>query len=590
MLLILCYSKVALSQSQTADQVPDFIVYSVTGPATANPGETVTLFLQARNIGPDPSQAGSYVILRGILSSDQEINCDDPVYSDACQIPINNFSGGIIIGCPSFMQITIPVSISPGTYFWGGYIDPVFYWNETNNGNNALCGNSVQIGATAPLLNVTPSSASVSSGAGSTITSVYSNNNWTCVADQSWITVTPSSGYANLTTSVSINYSANTMYVPRYGTVTFNVIGIPPVIFSIQQAGLTNPYLSVNAQVNCNSITWNSNITWDAFITGGNGYPVTAKLQMTQPFDNQISVYQMTQDPLNSQHFSITRNMNQIGTYITKVIGEQNLSMPVYSNTMQIQVSPLPPVDDYPYSGSTSGADVWSFLIGQCTSYVAWKVNQSIGYDNIYFPVSDYPFRNNMTGNGFSGGCSNPVGRLSDACRWAKLLHDNLGIPVDQTPQPGSIAHWNNSGNMPFGHVAYVHSITNGNIVISEFNYSNPLSYGTRALTPGNPGYPDQFIHIEVGGYGGINAFIESLSSEGQSYKIFPNPTKGKVNILNPKSKIIHISLFDYTGREVLNTNCSQSTELDLTGNSKGLYFIKVELDQTTFSQKIILD
>ncbi len=126
----------------TAAQQPDFIIYSVSGPTSAYPGQTVNVTIQTRNQGDDPSQSGTYVLLRMILSPDQMINLADTYYSDY-QMPITDFAGGVVIG--HSYSFTIPSSLATGTYYWGGYVDASTYWTESDENNNALCGNAVAI-------------------------------------------------------------------------------------------------------------------------------------------------------------------------------------------------------------------------------------------------------------------------------------------------------------------------------------------------------------------------------------------------------------------------------------------------------------
>jgi len=130
-------------------------------------------------------------------------------------------------------------------------------------------------------------------------------------------------------------------------------------------------------------------------------------------------------------------------------------------------------------------SDPYDFYLYQCTSYVAWKLNQA----NDETPQISPVFNNNITGDG--GGenlsCTFQSGeRLSHACRWADALQDS-GYFVDNTPVPGSIAHWDANPAVPieaYGHVAYVESInTDGTINISEYNYATSCSYGTRTIT-----------------------------------------------------------------------------------------------------------
>ncbi len=95
--------------------------------------------------------------------------------------------------------------------------------------------------------------------------------------------------------------------------------------------------------------------------------------------------------------------------------------------------------------------DAYGYLIGECTSYVAWK-RASIG---------------------------RPVPRaMGNARDWAS--HANGG------PHPGAVAVFPYIGG--YGHVAYVEAVYgNGTILISEYNWV-PYSYSSRVINPYNYG------------------------------------------------------------------------------------------------------
>ena len=121
--------------------------------------------------------------------------------------------------------------------------------------------------------------------------------------------------------------------------------------------------------------------------------------------------------------------------------------------------------DDYPFKDSTPddlSGDPWAFLYRECTSFVAWRMNQ-LGVK----------FTNGMAGpNGKTGWFGN-------ADTWAANAN-NIGFHVDNTPAVGAVAHFdpNHSGAGGSGHVAYVAQMNgDGTIVIEEYNWL-PFRYG----------------------------------------------------------------------------------------------------------------
>ena len=116
--------------------------------------------------------------------------------------------------------------------------------------------------------------------------------------------------------------------------------------------------------------------------------------------------------------------------------------------------------NDYPYSGQTSGVDPWGFYKGQCTSFVAWRLNDR---NNIAF--SNY-YRGVHWGNAYN---------------WDNAAR-STGITVNSTPTVGSVAQ-TDAGS---GHVAWVAAVhTDGTVTVEEYNYdyANPESYGTRRVS-----------------------------------------------------------------------------------------------------------
>ena len=131
------------------------------------------------------------------------------------------------------------------------------------------------------------------------------------------------------------------------------------------------------------------------------------------------------------------------------------------------------PYPNAPDCNETTGAncvlDKWDFYQGQCTSWVAHRLNQ----------LNGVPFSDSYAGKGQWG----------DAVNWSAHAQ-SLGIPVNGTPAPGSVA-WYSSD-----HVAYVEAVTSPtSIVISEMNYDFHNGFRVHTVTTSS-GWPSAFIHI----------------------------------------------------------------------------------------------
>lgn len=126
-----------------------------------------------------------------------------------------------------------------------------------------------------------------------------------------------------------------------------------------------------------------------------------------------------------------------------------------------------PVKDDYPYTSSCGGVDKWNFYKCQCTSFVAWRINDRLGkaFTNRY--------KGEVWGN---------------ANTWDEGAKAS-GVTVNSTPKPGCIAQ-SNAGN--YGHVAWVAEVSGSNVVVEEYNYETSEGYGKRTLAKSTFNY----IHV----------------------------------------------------------------------------------------------
>jgi surface antigen len=137
----------------------------------------------------------------------------------------------------------------------------------------------------------------------------------------------------------------------------------------------------------------------------------------------------------------------------------------------------------YPYphppactNGGKCVADKWSFYRGQCTSWVAYRLNQRAGI----------AFTNQYGGQG----------RWGDAVRWGPKAK-KLGIKVNTTPTVGAIAWYSATKPAPDGHVAYVEKVNSPtSFVMSEMNYDADNGFWVHTITKATGDWPTEFIHF----------------------------------------------------------------------------------------------
>ena len=76
-----------------------------------------------------------------------------------------------------------------------------------------------------------------------------------------------------------------------------------------------------------------------------------------------------------------------------------------------------------------------------------------------------------------------------------------------------------------------------------------------------------------------------------EAFRVYPNPTTGRVQLHLPTEEVTQITLYDLQGRPVLNrTLRPQAAELDLQELSSGLYLIQAKSARQVYQQHIVVD
>lgn len=121
---------------------------------------------------------------------------------------------------------------------------------------------------------------------------------------------------------------------------------------------------------------------------------------------------------------------------------------------------PGPIVNDYPYKGKCDaggGVDPWLYYRCQCTSFVAWRINERLGIK----------FHNKYLG-----------AHWGDAKTWDDAAKQT-GVKVNSTPTPGSLAVSNKGES---GHVAWVTAVAGDRVEVEEYNWAVTEGYGKRSV------------------------------------------------------------------------------------------------------------
>lgn len=123
------------------------------------------------------------------------------------------------------------------------------------------------------------------------------------------------------------------------------------------------------------------------------------------------------------------------------------------------------PYASAPYPCWTWGcADPWGLFYRECVSYVAWKLD-SVGYGVRNFGGAGYAAQWPSTTRGYTSQSGSPS-------KGAAAVDPYIGV---YEPEIG----------MRTGHVMYVEEVySNGNILISEYNFAGPGQYSERTIAP----------------------------------------------------------------------------------------------------------
>ena len=125
------------------EEPADLEPQSLTGPTSAYSGDTVTLSYSIENLGDDSS---GWFYWKAYISTDQTITTSDTLLGS------QNYESSISAGSTrtGTQSVTLPSSLSAGTYYWGIIVDTGDHVDEGDETNNILRGASITISQSEP--------------------------------------------------------------------------------------------------------------------------------------------------------------------------------------------------------------------------------------------------------------------------------------------------------------------------------------------------------------------------------------------------------------------------------------------------------
>jgi hypothetical protein len=122
-------TNIPLSGTGVTTPLPDLIVSSISGPNLSKPGGKIAIANTITNQGTQ--SAGSFVV-NFYLSTDQQITTSDILLGKRS---VKGLAAGASSG-PVSTKVTIPKSVTTGSYFIGAIADPTNVILESDEGNN----------------------------------------------------------------------------------------------------------------------------------------------------------------------------------------------------------------------------------------------------------------------------------------------------------------------------------------------------------------------------------------------------------------------------------------------------------------------
>jgi hypothetical protein len=115
--------------------------------------------------------------------------------------------------------------------------------------------------------------------------------------------------------------------------------------------------------------------------------------------------------------------------------------------------------------------------------------------------------------------------------------------------------------------------------------HSQPLNANQKA-------YGAWWLWARLGGWNGIPTGIEDPQTNIKPVTVFPNPSYGVLNIRSEDNRVYSIEVYNIIGTKVFSINdisLLTSGNIDLTGQPKGLYLMKISGGARPYVEKIII-
>jgi hypothetical protein len=440
----------------------------------------------------------------------------------------------------------------------------------------------IQAGA-ASSLSVTPPNQNVTAPAGSTPFTVTSNTSWTAASDATWCTVTPS-GTGNGT--LTATYTENTTASTRIANITVSAAGATPVVVTVTQAA-PNATLAVTPS--------NQNVTAPA---GSTAFTITSSAAWTAVSNSTwctVTPSGTGNGTLTADYTDNTTTTTRVATITVSASGATPINVTVTQEGATSTLSVTPSNQDVTAAAGTTAFDVTTSAAWMATSSATWCLVTTSGNGNGQLTAN---YTENTSTNVRTAIITVTVNGISPVTVTVTQAGQTPALNV--TPANQNVAA--TAGSVNFN----VASNSNW-VASSDASWCTVTPSGTgngliAANYTANTSAASRIAHITVT-VNGLNPvtvtvsqdFVNGVAETSQNMiQIRPNPTTGTVTITSNSngisSKEVVLDIMELTGKIVFTTKLFQNTtNLDLSGFTKGVYIVRISSDTIISTQKLVV-
>ena len=439
-----------------------------------------------------------------------------------------------------------------------------------------------------PTLIVTPANQNVPyTPAGNASFTITSNTSWTAVSDQPWCTVTPS-GTGNGT--VIASYIENPSTIQRIANITLTVANLSPVVVTVTQAAF--PLLTIlpaqqavsYAPAGTVLYTVTSNTSW---VVSNNATSWCTVTPSSSSGNGNISATYTENPDIVSRIATITATATGLSPVsVTLVQDPAPASLNIQPSNQTVPAAP-PSSTSFSVSSNTS----WTVVSDQtwCT------VNPS------------------GSGNGTITAAYTQNTATTDRIANITVTAPNISPVTVTVTQAGTtptltVAPANRNVPYPSGNTTFTVTSNSSWSAVSGSPWLTvtPAGVGTGLINANFTENPDPNIRVGtvVVSVTGIPPQVVTVTQAQSTVsvheitpgtiQIIPNPSKGTFRIETGelKYKLLEVIIIDLSGRTITSRVCHEKSDLqfDLSDVAKGSYLVKIKMDNTEVTQKLIIN